>query len=113
MTPGVSQQVRWTIEDLEGFPDNSNRYKIIDGELFVTRSPHIEHQFVVGAVHSELRQWSSQSQLGMAAISPGIIFTEADAVIPDVIWISHDRVKALWKLVDNSDIDNLIDRSNI
>jgi Uma2 family endonuclease len=92
MTAGVSQKVRWTIEDLEGFPDNGNRYEIIDGELFVTRSPHLEHQFAVGAVHAELRQWSKQSQLGMAAIAPGVIFSEADAVIPDVIWISTDRL---------------------
>jgi Uma2 family endonuclease len=92
MTPGVARQIRWTIEDLEGFPDNGNRYEILDGELFVTRSPHLEHQFVVGAVHAELRQWSKQSQLGAAAISPGVIFTESDAVIPDVIWISRDRL---------------------
>jgi Uma2 family endonuclease len=95
MTPGVSERVLWTIDDLDGFPDNSNRYEIIDGELFVTRSPHLEHQFAVGAVHAELRQWSKQSQLGMAAIAPGVIFSEADAVIPDVIWISRDRLNQL------------------
>jgi len=95
MTARVSPQVRWTIKDLESFPDNNNRYEIIDGELFVTRSPHIAHQFVVGAVYSELRHGSSQSQLGMAAISPSVIFSEADAVIPDVIWISPDRLNQL------------------
>ncbi|MGB5897385.1 MAG: Uma2 family endonuclease [Geitlerinemataceae cyanobacterium] len=99
MTPGVSQTVRWTIEDLEGFPENSNRYEIIDGELFVTRSPHIAHQFVVGSVHAELRNWSSPRQLGMAVIAPGVIFSEADAVIPDVIWISTDR---LAEILDES-----------
>jgi Uma2 family endonuclease len=99
MAPGVSEQVRWTIDDLEGFPDNSNRYEIIDGELFVTRSPHIAHQFVVGAVHSELINWSRESQLGMAAIAPGVIFSEVDTVIPDVIWISSDR---LAQLLDES-----------
>ena len=29
MTP-ASEQVRWTIADLEGFPDNGNRYVIPD-----------------------------------------------------------------------------------
>ena len=99
MTARVSQEVRWTIEDLDGFPENSNRYEIIEGELFVTRSPHIAHQFVVGAVHAELRSWSSQSQLGMAAIAPGVIFSEVDAVIPDVVWVSRDR---LSQLLDDS-----------
>ncbi|NER00071.1 MAG: hypothetical protein F6K30_25800 [Cyanothece sp. SIO2G6] len=38
------QRVRWTTSDLEGFPDNGDRYEIIDGELFVTRLPHWDHQ---------------------------------------------------------------------
>ena len=42
-------QVRWTIADLELLAtDEWKRYEIIDGELFVTRAPHIRHQAVVG-----------------------------------------------------------------
>lgn len=92
MTAGVSQTVRWTIEDLEGFPENSNRYEIIDGELFVTRSPHLEHQDVAGLMYAALLSWSLSSKLGKPFIAPGVIFSEADAVIPDVIWISTDRL---------------------
>jgi hypothetical protein len=37
--------IRWTITDLEGFPDDeTKRYEIIDGELFVSTQPHAEHQ---------------------------------------------------------------------
>ncbi len=92
MTPAISEQVRWTIADLEGFPDNGNRYEIIDGELFVTRAPHWDHQDIAGAIYAELRVWSRQSGLGQAAFTPGIIFSEADAVIPDVVWASNDRL---------------------
>ncbi len=91
MTPAISEQVRWTINDLEGFPDNGNRYEIIDGELFVTRAPHLDHQDVAGAIYAELRAWSQQSGLGKPYMTPGIIFSESDAVIPDVIWISDER----------------------
>lgn len=91
MTPAISSQVRWTIADLEGFPDNSNRYEIIDGELFVTRAPHLGHQDVAGLIYAELLRWSLQSGLGKPFITPGIIFSEADTVIPDLIWISHER----------------------
>ncbi len=91
MTPAISEQVRWTIADLEGFPDNGNRYEIIDGELFVTRAPHLDHQDVSGAIYAELRAWSLQSGLGKPFMTPGVIFSESDAVIPDVIWISHER----------------------
>jgi Uma2 family endonuclease len=99
MTPGVARQIRWTIEDLEGFPDNGNRYEIIDGELFVTRSPHLKHQDVAGLMYAALLSWSLQSKLGKPFIAPGVIFTEADAVIPDVIWISTDR---LAQVIDES-----------
>ena len=91
MTPATSEQVRWTIADLEGFPDNGNRYEIIDGELFVTRAPHLDHQDVAGLIYAELLRWSLQSGLGKPFITPGVIFSASDAVIPDVIWISHER----------------------
>jgi Uma2 family endonuclease len=96
MTSAISEQVRWTITDLEGFPDNGNRYEIIDGDLFVTRAPHWDHQDIVGAIYAELRAWSRQSGLGQAAVTPGIIFSEADAVIPDVVWASHERLAQFW-----------------
>lgn len=40
----ITEGVRWTTAALELFPDNGNRYEIIDGELFVTRAPHWKHQ---------------------------------------------------------------------
>lgn len=75
---------------MEGFPDNGNRYEIIDGELFVTRAPHLDHQNVAGLIYAELWRWSLKTALGKPFITPGIIFSESDNVIPDVIWISHE-----------------------
>lgn len=92
MTLSSTNRVRWTISDLEGFPENGNRYEIIDGELFVTRAPHFDHQDVATAICAELRNWSKHSQLGKAVINPGIIFSESDNVIPDVVWVSHQRL---------------------
>lgn len=57
--------VRWTIQDVEALPDNEwIRYEIIDGELFVTRSPHHKHQHVVGCIFAALNSWSIDSGLG-------------------------------------------------
>ncbi len=95
MTPAISEQVRWTVSDLEGFPENGNRYEIIDGELFVTRAPHLYHQDSAGALYSELRIWSAKSKLGKPFFAPGVIFSAEDAVIPDLIWISHERESKL------------------
>ncbi|MEM9163454.1 MAG: Uma2 family endonuclease, partial [Cyanobacteria bacterium P01_F01_bin.4] len=68
------------------------RYEIIDGELFVTRAPHIRHQGAGGNLHFELETWSRQTQLGKPFQTPGVIFTPTDAVIPDVVWISRERL---------------------
>jgi len=92
--PMVTNTLRWTIRDLDAMPDDGGwkRYEIIDGELFVTRAPHIRHQGAGGNIHFELEIWSRQTQLGKPFQTPGIIFTPTDAVIPDVVWISQERL---------------------
>ena len=85
--------IRWTTRDLDAMPDDGGwkRYEIIDGELFVTRAPHIRHQGAGGNIHVELEIWSRQTQLGKSFQTPGVIFSPTDAVIPDVVWISRER----------------------
>ena len=85
-------QIRWTTADLELFPADDKRYEIIDGELFVTRAPHVRHQQICVRIATELEIWSNRTGLGITAFAPGIIFTEANNVIPDVIWVTHERL---------------------
>jgi Uma2 family endonuclease len=90
----VSNPLRWTVRDLDAMPDDGGwkRYEIIDGELFVTRAPHIRHQGAGGNIHFELEVWSRQTQLGQPFPTPGVIFSPIDAVIPDVVWIGQARL---------------------
>lgn len=85
-------RIHWTSADLDLLPESSNRYEIIDGELFVTRAPHWGHQKTTGNVCSELRNWSVTTGLGEAVQGPGLIFSDADNVIPDLVWISQERL---------------------
>ena len=88
--------VRWTTADLELFAgDRTCRYEIIDGELFVTRAPHWKHQEICVNIGTALKLWSDESGLGKPAVAPGIIFSEADNVIPDVVWASNERLERL------------------
>ena len=89
----VAKSLRWTTRDLAAMPDDGGwkRYEIIDGELFVTRAPHIRHQSVAGKLYFCLESWSAQTELGSAFQTPGIVFSPTDAVIPDVAWISKER----------------------
>ncbi len=92
----AQNQIRWTIADLEVLAaDEWKRYEIIDGELFVSRAPHINHQDSGGNIYVELQVWSRKSGLGKALFTLGIIFSDADNVIPDVVWISNERLAQL------------------
>ncbi|WP_013320239.1 Uma2 family endonuclease [Gloeothece verrucosa] len=85
--------VRWTVRDLEVLPQSEGvRYEIINGELFVTRAPHRKHQQISGKIFRYLDAWSEISGLGQTILAPGIIFSDADNVIPDVVWISKERL---------------------
>jgi Uma2 family endonuclease len=92
-----SETVKFTIYDLEILASQNveKRYEIIDGELFMTRAPHWNHQRAIDNLICDLTIWSRVSGTGEARTTPGIIFSEYDSVIPDVIWISHERLNVL------------------
>lgn len=86
----------WTREDLELFPDTEGiNYEIITGELLVSRSPHRFHQQIIVKIATELELWSRKSGLGETIISPGIIFSDTDNVIPDLVWVSKQRLAVI------------------
>ena len=59
----------------------------------MTRAPHINHQLVAGNLYLELQLWSKQTQLGKAIATPGLALSPTDAVIPDLVWLSRDRLE--------------------
>jgi Uma2 family endonuclease len=85
-------RIRWTSADVDLLPESTNRYEIIDGELLVTTAPHWEHQIALMWIQNQLHNWSYETQLGETVQAPGVIFSDADNVIPDAVWISHDRL---------------------
>ncbi len=86
------QSTRWKSADLDLLPDNGNRYEIIDGELLVTRAPHWDRQNVIVNLSVALVTWSRSTGLGKVSVTPGIVFSDDDNVIPDLVWISNDRL---------------------
>jgi Uma2 family endonuclease len=93
MVAQPATSIRWTVHDLEVLPQNEwTTYEIMNGELFVTRSPHRRHQQVAGKLYAALDAWSVQSGLGEAILAPGLVLSEADNVIPDAVWVSKERL---------------------
>ena len=88
----MSTPYRLTIADLVGTPDDGNRYELIDGELYVTTQPDWRHQRTCDQFTRRLMNWDDETQGGVTLGEPGVIFAPDQAVAPDVLWISRDRV---------------------
>jgi Uma2 family endonuclease len=88
---------KWTIDDLETLPEpwDDTRYEIIDGELYVTRQPDYFHQRLSARLTAAIEWWSDQTAAGETSVAPGVIFAPDEAVAPDVVWISAQRVRAV------------------
>lgn len=95
MNQVTSDRIQWTTADLALLPDNGTRYEIIDGELFMTRAPRWSHQQIAGNICMEINRADQTMAIGRAVTAPGVIFSEADNVIPDVVWASYQRLTAL------------------
>lgn len=92
----ATASVRWTTQDIEALPQNEwTTYEIIDGELFVTRSPHRRHQKLIGKINSALDIWSEKSGLGEPIISPGVVLSDADNIIPDLVWVTKETLAVI------------------
>ena len=95
------KEIRFTTADLELLPDNGDRYEVIDGELFVTRSPHWNHNKAASRLCNALDSWALSAEgFGEAVTTPGVVFDLENAVEPDAVWVA-DKVR-LPELLDSA-----------
>ncbi|HVX38744.1 MAG TPA: Uma2 family endonuclease [Gemmatimonadaceae bacterium] len=92
---------RYTIEDLDHFPDDGNRYEILDGFLMVTPSPGGAHQSIASRLLVELAL--AVSKTGDAhVIGVGTIErAPATHLEPDIlVFPSRFSPKLHWRDID-------------
>ena len=81
-----------TIADLNVYPDDDgNRYELIGGELFVSRAPGIPHQRVLLNLQISLSDYLKAHPIGILVPGAGAIFSDYDAVIPDLAYVRNER----------------------
>src|SRR5258706_686199 len=80
-----------TVADLDACPDDNNRYELIEGELFVSRAPGIPHQRVINNLQLAFGTYLKNNPIGIVVPGAGAVFSDYDAVIPDLAFVSNER----------------------
>ena len=76
---------RYTIADLDHFPDDGNRYELLAGALLVTPAPGAPHQVALGRLTMALAQYLGPAGLAVVT-TPGVIQAGDDTQLePDLL----------------------------
>ncbi|HXG86029.1 MAG TPA: Uma2 family endonuclease [Pyrinomonadaceae bacterium] len=85
--------IAYTVDDLDFMPEDTNRYELIGGKLFVSRAPHLDHQLLITHFIFAFGAYLKTNPIGIIITTPGVIFSSTDAVIPDLVFATHETVK--------------------
>ena len=85
--------LRLTYDDFLLFPDDGKRHEIIDGVHYVTPSPRLRHQDLVGRLHGALFvHLLEHPEAGRVFLAPlDVVLSHYDVVEPDLLFIAGDQ----------------------
>jgi Uma2 family endonuclease len=92
--PSQSAGGIWTFEEFDALPDIEGvRQEVIGGRLYLTRTPPLLHQEVLGSFLMEMLAWACRRhQLGRLIPGPvGVILGAGDFPSPDLVFVQEDR----------------------
>lgn len=84
-----------TVDDLIGLPDDGSHYELIDGELHVSRAPHINHQLILSNLVYAFRLYLDRNPVGRIVPEAGVIFDKHNAVIPDLAFMTSETYQEI------------------
>jgi Uma2 family endonuclease len=84
--------ITYTVDDLDFMPEDDNRYELIGGKLHVSRAAHLDHQRTATNFMRVFIPYLDKNPIGEIFATPGIIFTKKDAVIPDLVFATHETI---------------------
>ena len=84
--------VRLTYDDFVHFPDDGKRHELIDGEHYVTPSPNLGHQRILGKLHLVIGNYLAANPIGEVFFAPlDVVMSHYDVVEPDLLYVSRER----------------------
>ena len=87
---------RYTVEDLEQFPNDGNRYELVDGVLLVTPAPGPPHQVVATRLVVTLQRFL-EGRADVYVAAPGEVVLRPNYLLdPDVLVWRTDSLAKKW-----------------
>src|SRR5262245_56253875 len=84
--------VKLTYDDYVLFPEDGLRHELIDGEHYVTPSPNLRHQDIIGRLYLIIGNWLQGHPVGRVYFAPlDVLFSQYDVVEPDLLFVSNER----------------------
>jgi Uma2 family endonuclease len=91
----VAIRGRFRADDIFDTPDDGKRYEVIDGDLYVTTAPDLDHQEPITELIYLIRahlQRLPRGERGKLFTSPvGLILDEENGLQPDLVYVSPAR----------------------
>jgi Uma2 family endonuclease len=89
---GVTARPRITLEEYRALPDDGNRYEWIEGELYVTAAPTLDHQDVLAAIYKRLLPETEGKNRGRLYFAPSEVrLPTGDVVQPDLVYLRREH----------------------
>ena len=87
---------RYTVDELDAFPDDGNRYELLDGVLFVSPAPGLPHQIVATSLAAILRTFLG-GEPGLFVTAPGVVQVRPGVQMePDILVGTLPRTGTEW-----------------
>lgn len=93
---------RYTISDLQSFPNDGNKYELIRGELIVSPAPSVVHEMVVNRLSAGLLDYLRPLGLGDSLFRIGDISWDDETLVqPDLLVIRLEELSRRWSTIKN------------
>src|SRR5262245_62143933 len=87
-----SNRLMTTYSEYARFPDDGNRYEVIDGEVLVTPAPSPRHQRIAFLLGMKLEAYVAGERLGLILLEIDLLFFTGQFLRPDLLFVpEHAR----------------------
>jgi len=110
VTPSVPAAYSLTYENWLAFPDDGQRYELIDGELYVSPVPSIRHQRVSRELEFALLSYLRRTGRGEVLDAPVGVRLARDSVLqPDIVVVLREHASQVGEQVIDGPPDIVIE----